>query len=90
MRKEDGMTRTINLTAEVPPDREVRLLLPKDVPTGPAEFTIVVTSHANLPLKTLEDFAKSEFFGMWRDRRDIQDSVEFARELRERAWSRHG
>jgi hypothetical protein len=28
------------------------------------------------------------FIGMWADRDDIGDSVEFARKLRERAWSR--
>jgi hypothetical protein len=28
------------------------------------------------------------FIGMWADRDDIGDSVEYARQLRERAWSR--
>jgi hypothetical protein len=30
----------------------------------------------------------SGFIGMWEDRKDIGDSVEFARRLRERAWTR--
>ena len=83
------MIRTINLTTDVPADRQMHILLPDDVPTGPAEIIIVVASHApNIP-KTLGDLGKSEFFGMWRDRNDIQDSVTFARQLRERAWSRY-
>ena len=83
------MIRTINLTTDVPADREVRIVLPDDVPTGPAEFVIVVASHAAIPAKTLGDLAQSEFFGMWRDRNDIRDSVLYARHLRERAWSRY-
>jgi hypothetical protein len=30
----------------------------------------------------------SGVIGVWADRRDIGDSVEFARQLRERAWTR--
>lgn len=82
------MIKTINLTTDVPLDRHVQILLPDDVPVGPAEFVIVVASHAPVPPKTLGDLAQSGFFGMWRDRNDIQDSAEFARELRERAWRR--
>lgn len=82
------MIRTINLTTDIPADREVRILLPEDVPTGPAEFVIVVASYSKAAPKTLGDLAQSDFFGMWRDRSDIQDSLHFARQLRERAWSR--
>ena len=82
------MIRTINLTTTVPPDRQVHIVLPEDVPTGLAELVIVVASHSIMPARTLGDLAKSELFGMWENRTDIQDSVEFARELRARAWSR--
>ena len=81
------MVRTISLTTDVPPDRQVHLVLPDDVPTGPAEIVIVVASRAT-PAHTLGDFVHSPFFGMWRDRDDIGDSVEFARRLRAEAWSR--
>jgi hypothetical protein len=82
------MFRTISLTTEVPPDREVRLKLPDDVPPGPADMVLVIASHAPTGGRTLGDLADSEFFGMWRDRADIGDSSEFARQLRKKAWSR--
>ena len=81
------MVRTFSLTADVPPDRQVRIVLPDDVPTGPAEIVVVVSSHAATP-HTLKDLAQSPFFGMWRNRDDIGDSTEFARRLRVEAWSR--
>lgn len=36
-------------------------------------------------LKIMEE---EGFIGMWKDRDDIGDSVEFARKLRERTWKR--
>ncbi len=82
------MTKTITLTADVPPDREVRIQLPAEVPTGPADITVVVTPHGSNGGSTLGDLLHSEFFGMWRERDDISDSVEFAEHLRAEAWSR--
>jgi len=82
------MVKTINLTADVPPNREVRIILPADVPLGPAEIVVVVASRAGVVARTLGDLKRSEFFGMWRDRTDIGDSAEFARRLRAEAWSR--
>ena len=76
------LIRTINLMTEVLPDREVRITLPADVPLGPAEIVVVVASRAGATVPTLGDLLHSEFFGMWRDRTDIDDSVEFARRLR--------
>ncbi len=81
------MIRTISLTTRVPSNRQVNIVLPSDVPEGPAQIEIRVTSSEE-KLPTLGDFLNSEFFGMWRDRTDIGDSVEFARKLREKAWSR--
>ncbi len=56
-----------------------------DIPDG-VEVTVVVKR----PLKgsTAADLLNSEIFGMWADRTDIDDSAEFARNLRDRAWSR--
>ena len=79
------MFRTINLTTEIPPDREVRIQLPDDVPPGPAEMVLVIASQVSTAGRTLGDLAGSEFFGMWRERTDIDDSVEFARRLRKKA-----
>ncbi len=82
------MIRTISLTTDVSPKREVRIVLPSDVPLGPAEIVVVMVSRPSAAARTLGDLARSEFFGMWRDRADIGDSTEFARRLRTEAWSR--
>lgn len=37
----------------------------------------------------LEDLRKSGFIGLWKDRTDLGDSLEFARELRRRAEQRN-
>jgi hypothetical protein len=37
---------------------------------------------------TLGELADSQFFGLWRDRTDITDNIEFARQLRSNAWNR--
>jgi hypothetical protein len=80
------MIKTINLTTDVPPNHEVRLTLPSDVPTGPAEIVVTITSRTDDAAHTLGELLHSEFFGMWRDRTDITDSAEFARRLRIEAW----
>ncbi len=82
------MVKTINLTTDVPPNREVRITLPADVPPGPADIVIVVATRAAVTARTLGDLLRSEFFGMWRDRADIGDSAVFTRRLRAEAWSR--
>jgi hypothetical protein len=82
------MVKTISLTTDVPPDREVRIMLPSDVPLGPADIVVVVASRVSTTARTLGELARSEFFGMWRNRTDIGDSAEFARRLRAEAWSR--
>lgn len=82
------MTRTINIHADVPPNRTVQIELPADVPVGPAEIEVTVRSDSEARIRTFGDFLHSEYFGMWRDRDDIGDSVEYARRLREQAWKR--
>ncbi|MDD3926908.1 MAG: hypothetical protein PHT33_09645 [bacterium] len=82
------MVKTFNLTTEVPPDHKVCITLPSDFPVGPTEMVLVVVTRAKNSTKTLGDLAQSEFCGMWKDRSDIQDSVEFAESLRGTAWKR--
>jgi hypothetical protein len=86
--REKTVVRTVNLNADIPPDRELRITLPADVPVGPAEIVLVVSSSDRSNGRTLGDFKNSEFFGMWRDRSDISDSVQFARGLRSEGWKR--
>jgi hypothetical protein len=82
------MVKTVNLNAEIPPNREIHITLPGDVPVGPAEIVLVVSSHTRAGGSPCGDLANSEFFGMWADRADIGDSAEFARDLRADAWKR--
>lgn len=70
------MIKTVNLTAEIKASREFRIVLPSDVPVGPADIVIVVSPHTEEPRHSLGDSLNSEFFGMWRDREDIGDSAE--------------
>jgi len=80
------MVKAVNISAEIPPTRELHITLPSDVPTGPADIVVVVSSPAASNAPTLGDLLHSEFFGMWRDRTDIKDSAQFARKLRSEAW----
>ncbi len=36
---------------------------------------------------TVEELLNSGLVGIWKDRKDIEDNVNFARELREKAWT---
>ena len=82
------MVKTVQMCADVPPGRELHIVLPPDVPVGPAEIVVVVSSQALPRESTLGDLVNSEFFGMWSERQDIDNSVEFARRLRSEAWKR--
>lgn len=65
-----------------------RTSLPADTPLGPAEIVVVVAPQAARVEPTLGDLLHCEFFGMWREREDSIDGVEFARRLRSEGWSR--
>lgn len=87
------MVTTLNLSAEIPETRELRITLPADVPTGHAEIVLLVSTGVGSGGvgsggSTLGDLAASEFAGIWADRADIGDSALFARHLRETAWNR--
>ncbi len=80
--------KTVRLRARVPANRELTVHLPDDVPEGAADITVTVEPADEPGLRTLGDLLDSEFFGMWRDREDITDSVAFARRLRDQEWNR--
>lgn len=82
------MVKTVNLKADIPATRELHITLPADIPTGPAEIVLVVSSEAHAGGSTLGELAESKFFGMWRDRSDIADNSNFARDLRSEGWKR--
>ena len=81
------MVKTVTLNADIPASRELRITLPADVPTGSASIVIIVSPTESSTSSTFDDLLKSEFLGMWRDRADISDSVEFARKLRSQGWN---
>lgn len=81
------MVKTVNFRAEIPADRELRISLPNDVPVGSAEIVLTISSPAP-PVAKLGDLLNSELFGAWRERTDIRDSGEFARDVRSKAWDR--
>ncbi|MGA2608438.1 MAG: hypothetical protein ABSH01_13410 [Terriglobia bacterium] len=82
------MVKTITLSTEIPASRELRITLPADVPTGSAAIVITVSPAGSATSATFSDLLNSEFLGMWRDRADIEDSLEFARKLRSEGWSK--
>ncbi|MBI5671572.1 MAG: hypothetical protein HZC41_26570 [Chloroflexi bacterium] len=77
---------TIVLKGIITDDGNLQVEIPPDLPPGPVEVEIRRQEIRGI---TLGEILKSDLIGMWADREDITDSVEFARELRRRA-SRRG
>lgn len=77
---------TIVLHGVITEDGRLEIELPKDLPAGKVEVIIRPESVGGV---RLGDIVESELAGLWADREDIPDSVEYARELRRRA-SRRG
>jgi hypothetical protein len=82
------MVKTVTLNADIPVSRELHITLPADVPTGSAAIVIMVSPTGFSTSPTFDDLLKSEFLGMWGDRADIEDSVEFSRKLRSEGWNK--
>ena len=81
------MRTRLRIETELASDKQLRVQLPQDFPSGPVEVEIVAKEESPA-ISTFGDLLRSEFFGMWADREDIKDSVEFAAELRRKAWKR--
>lgn len=82
------MIKTLNIDANITSDRQLHITIPDDVPLGPAQVVLTVSSAAASAESNLGSFVDSEFFGMWADRADIKDGVDYARDLRTRGWKR--
>jgi hypothetical protein len=86
---EDPSMKTIVCKVEIPIDRQLKITVPKDVPPGPAEVVVVIVPEAAAEKGgTAGDLLRSPLFGLWKDRTDIGDSVEYARNLRARGEQR--
>jgi len=87
----ESRVKTMSLRSEVQADRRLEIEIPEDVPLGPAEVVVVIFPEklgtARKPL-TAGDLLRSPLFGLWKDREDIGDSLEFARKLRTEAEQR--
>lgn len=72
------------LQTEVPSTRQITLTLPEEVPVGPVDLEIHITSPTSrLPGPgTLGSLLASPLCGIWADRTDIGDSIAYARRLR--------
>ncbi len=82
------MVKTFTLETNIPPNRGISITLPSDIPLDPAGIVVVVAPCAATEGHTPGELLKSEYLGMWQDWDDIEDSVTFARHLREIAWRR--
>ncbi|HVO23085.1 MAG TPA: hypothetical protein VMW56_05595 [Candidatus Margulisiibacteriota bacterium] len=75
----------------IPVDHRLIVQVPDEVPAGPAEVVVRSAETPSVARSTGADLLASGLFGIWKDRTDITDSLEFARELRQRAEQRpHG
>ena len=88
----ENRVKTLSLRSEVQADRRLEIQIPEDVPLGPVEVVVVIFPEkletARKPL-TAGDLLRSPLFGLWKDREDIEDSIEFSRRLRMEAERRH-
>ena len=83
--------KTINIKTAIPKDHKLVIDLPEDLPTGLADIVVIIVpenSESEKKGKTVGDMLKSPLFGVWKNRKDIIDSMEFARKLRENAEKR--
>lgn len=74
---------TIILQGFVTPEGELEVKLPPDLPPGPVEIEL---RQPQVQGVTLDELLNSGLVGLWENRTDIDDSVEFARSLRRRAF----
>ncbi|HXH12389.1 MAG TPA: hypothetical protein VNP04_21805 [Alphaproteobacteria bacterium] len=78
--------RTITSKVVIPEDRQLHIAVPEDVPPGPAEIVLVIAPVATAERGlTAGELLRSPLFGLWKDRIEIQDSLQYARKLRAKA-----
>ncbi len=81
--------KTVSIKTTIPPDHRLVVDVPPEIPAGPAEVVVTALAPAVAGrVWTLGDLLGSGLVGLWSDRKDIEDSVEFARALRRAAERR--
>lgn len=80
--------RTVSIKTTIPEDHRLGVEVPAEIPAGPAEVVVTALGPGEAGrVWTLGDLG-SGLVGLWSDRTDIEDSVEFARALRKAAEGR--
>ena len=82
------MTHRMTVKTTVGLDHLAHIRFPDTVPAGDVDLFVVAVTKESRGTSTIGDLLNSEIFGMWSDRTDIEDSADYARSLRERAWKR--
>lgn len=83
--------KTLNIKTKIPKNHKLVIDIPKDLPAGTVDIVVIIVPEASESIKrgkTAGDMLKSPLFGIWKDRQDIGDSIEFARKLRKNAEMR--
>ena len=83
------MTKRIQLTTEVPDNRQISIALPREIPVGPAQLTLSIQTPPESSPSELGDLLQTGFFGLWCDRTDMADNLEVAHRLRHDSWQRN-
>ncbi|MBZ0291798.1 MAG: hypothetical protein K8L99_04450 [Anaerolineae bacterium] len=76
---------TIILNGVITAEGKLELEIPPGLPAGPVEVEIRPQELRGISAK---EILAADFVGMWKDRSDLDDSVEYARQLRKRASRR--
>lgn len=81
--------RTVTFKVVIPADRQLQITVPEDIPLGPAEVVLIAPEAVPTKGRTAGELLRSPLFGIWKDRADIGDTIEFARRLRAEGERRH-
>ena len=82
--------KSATVKAIIPADHRLVVQVPPELPAGPAEVVVRILDAAAEKGGTGNELLASGLFGICKDRTDIDDSVEFARRIRQQAERRHG
>jgi hypothetical protein len=81
--------KTVTFKVVIPANRQLHIEMPEEIPPGPAEVVVIAPEAVPAKGMTAGDLLQSPLFGIWKDRTDIGDSIQFARKLRTEAEQRH-
>ena len=77
--------KTFTLKAVIPANGQLQIPVPEEVSPGEEVLITLVTETQGGKRLTAGHLLRSPLFGMWKDRTDIRDTIDFARKLRAEA-----